>query len=93
MVRPSATAFSISVSVFFALVICVSFQLQRYYLTLLFEVRLEEKISKFVCNSPVTKVSLGQYAGVGPIQVFDRLMPLAGGLGLAVVGVSLLLGK
>jgi len=38
-------------------------------------------------------VSIGQYAGVGPIKIFGRMAPLAGGLGLAVVGVSLFLGN
>ena len=39
------------------------------------------------------KVALGQYAGVGPIQIFGRLAPVAGGLGLSVVGVSVFLGE
>ena len=41
----------------------------------------------------IIQVSIGQYAGVGPIKIFGRMAPLAGGLGLAVVGVSLFLGQ
>jgi len=37
------------------------------------------------------EIGLGQYAGVGPIKTFGRLVPLARGLGFAVVTVGLFL--
>ena len=37
------------------------------------------------------QISLGQYAGVGPIKIFGRLAPAARGLGYGVVSVGMFL--